>query len=70
MNVPIPEGTTSKMLTVDITKTHLKVGLKGKPLLIDGKFHKQVKKGESIWCLETAKNGSRILEISLTKKEG
>lgn len=70
MNVPIPEGTTSKMLTVDITKTHLKVGLKGQPLLIDGKFHKQVKKGESIWCLETAKNGSRILEISLTKKEG
>jgi len=70
VNVPIPEGTTSKMLTVDITKTHLKVGLKGQPLLIDGKFHKQVKKGESIWCLETAKNGSRILEISLTKKEG
>ena len=29
VNVVIPEGTTSKQLTVDIAKTHLKVGLKG-----------------------------------------
>ena len=69
VNIPIPEGTTSKMLTVDIAKTHLKVGLKGQPLMIDGALSKMVKKGDSIWCLETAKSGQRILQISLTKKD-
>ena len=57
------------MLTVDIQKTHLKVGLKGQPLMIDGELHKQVKKGDSIWCLETTNDGKRILQISLTKKD-
>ena len=70
VNVPIPDGTTSKMLTVEITKERLKVGLKGQPLMIDGLFHKPVKKGDSIWCLETDTRGRRILQISLTKKEG
>lgn len=68
MNVPIPEGTTSKMLTVIIEKERLKVGIKGQPLMLDGKFHKQVKKGDSIWCLESDE-GKRVLQISLTKKE-
>ena len=70
VNVPIPAGTTSKQLTVDIQKEHLKVGIKGQPLMIDGKLHKAVKKGDSIWCLETDDSGARILQISLTKKEG
>ena len=69
VNIVIPEGTTSKMLTVDIAKTHLKVGLKGQPLMIDGALSKMVKKGDSIWCLETDKSGQRILQISLTKKD-
>lgn len=65
----IPEGTTSKQLTVDIQKTHLKVGIKGQPLMIDGELHKQVKKGDSIWCIETVASGERVLQISLTKKD-
>ena len=69
MNIKIPTGTTSKQLTVDITKTHLKVGVKGQPLIIDGDLHKNVKKGDCIWCLEPLGNGDRILQISLTKKE-
>ena len=69
VNVAIPEGATSKTLTVDITKTHLKVGLKGQPLMIDGDFHKQVKKGDSIWCIETDNEGKRFLQLSLTKKD-
>ena len=61
-------GITSKQLTVDIQKEHLKVGIKGQPLIIDGKLCSQVKKGDSIWCLETSENDKRILTISLTKR--
>lgn len=45
------------------------MGLKGQPLMIDGELHKLVKKGDSIWCLETDDSGKRVLQISLTKKD-
>ena len=38
-----------------ITKKHLKVGIKGQPLIIDGDFPKEVKLDESTWCLEDKK---------------
>ena len=38
--------------------------------MIDGKLHKAVKKSDSIWCLETDDSGQKILQISLTKKDG
>ena len=38
-----------------ITKKHLKVGVKGQPLIIDGDFPKEVKVDESTWCLEDKK---------------
>ena len=69
VNIVIPEGITAKMLTVDITKTHLKVGVKGQPLMIEGPFHKPVKKSDSIWCIETDNAGKRFLQLSLTKKD-
>jgi len=61
VNVPIPEGIKAKQLTVDIAKQHLKVGVKGEPLLIDGPLHKMVKKSDSIWCIETMDAGERVL---------
>lgn len=69
VNIQIPEGVTSKQLTVDIAKAHLKVGVKGQPLMIDGPFHKPVKKGDSLWCIETDNTGKRFLQLSLTKKD-
>jgi hypothetical protein len=69
VNITIPEGITSKQLTVDIQKTHLKVGVKGQPLMIDGDFTKPVKKGDSIWCIESSSSGERFLQLSLTKKD-
>jgi len=59
--VPIPAGVTSKQLTVDIQKQHLKVGLKGEPALVDGSLPEIVKKDDSIWCVETRPDGQRIL---------
>ena len=37
--------------------------------MIDGDFHKQVKKGDSIWCIETLGSGKRILQLTLTKRD-
>ena len=45
----------AKDLTVSIEKKHLKVGLKGHPLIIDGDFPKEVKLDECTWCLEDKK---------------
>ena len=38
-----------------IEKKHLKVGVKGQPLIIDGDFPKEVKLDECTWCLEDKK---------------
>ena len=56
------------MMAIDIAKKHLKVGLKGQPLIIDRPLMNEVKKSDSIWCLETDGNGDKVLQISLTKK--
>lgn len=52
VRVPVPKGTLSRQLNVEIKKTRLKVGLKGKEPLIDGEFHKPIKQGDSFWTIE------------------
>ena len=53
----------AKDLTVQIEKKHLKVGLKGHPLIINGDFIKEIKLDESTWVLED----KTTLLISLEK---
>ena len=50
-------------MTVQIEKKHLKVGLKGHPLIINGDFIKEIKLDESTWVLED----KTTLLISLEK---
>lgn len=37
--------------------------------MIDGDLCKPVKKGDSLWCIETLANGKRCLQLNLTKKD-
>ena len=53
--VPLAGAYKAKDLNVTIAKKHLKVGIKGQPLIIDGELPKEVKLEESTWCLEDKK---------------
>jgi len=55
LRVPLGGVYKAKDLTVNIEKRHLKVGVKGQPLMIDGDFPKEVKLEECTWCLEDKK---------------
>mmetsp|Transcript_2748 Transcript_2748/g.2909 ORF Transcript_2748/g.2909 Transcript_2748/m.2909 type:complete len:348 (-) Transcript_2748:157-1200(-) len=63
VTVPVPPGTKTKQLVVDITNTKLKVGMKGQTPLIDGPLHKRVIVDDCFWTLEDG----REISISLQK---
>jgi len=52
VKIPVPKGTSAKALFIEIKKNHLKVGLKGQPLLIDQDFHKPVIVEDCFWTVE------------------
>jgi len=55
LRVPLNGAYKARDLSVVIEKKHLKVGVKGQPLIIDGDFPKEVKLDECTWCLEDKK---------------
>ena len=51
--IPLPPGTKTKMLDVDIRNTRFKVNIMGSALpLVEGEFHKRVIVDDSLWTLE------------------
>eukprot|EP00246_Nothoceros_aenigmaticus_P003560 TRINITY_DN14737_c0_g1_i1.p1 TRINITY_DN14737_c0_g1~~TRINITY_DN14737_c0_g1_i1.p1 ORF type:complete len:332 (+),score=77.66 TRINITY_DN14737_c0_g1_i1:175-1170(+) len=64
VHVPVPEGTKSRGVTCEIKKTHLKVGLKGQPPIVEGELFNPVKPDDCFWSLEDGK----IVSVLLTKK--
>ncbi|CAN4120830.1 unnamed protein product [Withania somnifera] len=65
INVPVPPGTKSRFIVVEIKKTSLKVGLKNQPLILDGEYFKEVKVDDCYWSLEDQKE----ISILLTKQD-
>ena len=69
VRVPVPEGTKSRMLNVDITNTRLKISLKGSSeSIVDGAFHERVVVDDSLWTLEDGKEV--VLTITKDNKMG
>lgn len=66
LRVPLPIAAKGKDMVVKVDKKHLKVGLKGHPLIIDGDFPKEVKLEETTWVLEDKK--SLLLTIEKVNK--
>ncbi len=60
----LPSGTRGKQLDVRIQGSHLLVGLKGSPPIVDGDLHKPIKPSEeeSYWTLEDNKEVTIFLQ--------
>lgn len=56
LRVPLRQVLRPRDLTVVINKRHLKVGIKGQPLIIDGELDADVKIEESTWVLQDGRN--------------
>ncbi|CAG9560479.1 unnamed protein product [Danaus chrysippus] len=56
LRVPLRQVLRPRDLLVIINKRHLKVGIKGQPLIIDGELDADVKVEESTWVLQDGRN--------------
>ncbi|XP_031499309.1 protein BOBBER 1 [Nymphaea colorata] len=66
VNIPVPRGTKSRFVGCEIKRSHLKVGLKGQPPIIDGELYMPVKVDDCFWSIEDEK----AISILLTKHNG
>lgn len=69
--IPLPAGTSAKMLDVKIGINDFKVSMKGKggEPIVEGKWNKKIKEDESLWSIEKEDNKS-ILNVTIEKFEG
>eukprot|EP00270_Netrium_digitus_P014032 TRINITY_DN4727_c1_g1_i1.p1 TRINITY_DN4727_c1_g1~~TRINITY_DN4727_c1_g1_i1.p1 ORF type:complete len:355 (+),score=100.61 TRINITY_DN4727_c1_g1_i1:200-1264(+) len=63
VQIPVPKGTKAKLVTVDFKRRHLKAGLKGKDLILDGQLWAEVKPDDCFWSIEDG----TTLSVLLTK---
>uniref|UniRef100_A0A0E0K556 CS domain-containing protein n=1 Tax=Oryza punctata TaxID=4537 RepID=A0A0E0K556_ORYPU len=61
MTIPVPQGTKSSLVTYEIMKNHLKVGLKGYSSIIDGELFLPVKVDDCLWTIEDGDTLSILL---------
>lgn len=66
--VPVPAETKSRDLIVDIQRKHLKVGLKGRPPIVDGELHKKIIVEDCFWTLEEDAAGRKEVVVSMQKE--
>jgi hypothetical protein len=69
LTIPISATLRARDLDISLTKTHLKVAIKGQNPIIDADFHKQIRVDDSTWTLETVKAGKEVA-VHLDKANG
>lgn len=62
LTIPVPPGSKSRDLVVEINKKRLKIGLKGKEAILEGELCKEIKLEESTWTLDDNKEINLHLE--------
>jgi len=61
VNVILPEGATSKTISVSLTSKKLVVKMKTGAVIVEGDWHKAIKTDDSLWCIETDSAGKKFL---------
>jgi len=64
--VNVRPGVRAKQIVCDIGGESLKVGIKGEPLIIEGKLHSKIKSDDCTWTLLD----NKVVQISLEKFDG
>jgi len=63
VTVPVPAGIKGSQIICDIKNKEIKLGLKGKDLILDGALQKKVNAEEAIWTLETNNTGKCVVIV-------
>eukprot|EP00928_Gymnodinium_smaydae_P063821 TRINITY_DN47300_c0_g1_i1.p1 TRINITY_DN47300_c0_g1~~TRINITY_DN47300_c0_g1_i1.p1 ORF type:complete len:354 (+),score=134.06 TRINITY_DN47300_c0_g1_i1:77-1063(+) len=61
--IPVPPGVKAKQIVCDIGTETLKLGIKGEPLILNGKLHAKVKPDDCMWTLVD----NKIVQITFEK---
>jgi len=69
LTIPISATLRGRDLDVVLTKSHLRVAIRGQNPIIDADLHKQIKMDDSTWTLETVPAGKEIA-VHLEKANG
>ncbi|KAL9134136.1 MAG: hypothetical protein Q9175_004683 [Cornicularia normoerica] len=70
ITVAVPSNLRGKDIVVDMTKTKLKVGVKGQEPFIDGPLPHEIHPSESTWTLEPTSSGKDIsIHLDKTNKQ-
>ena len=68
ISVPVPPGTRGKDCAVNMSKTHLSVGLKGQAPILAGDLEDVIIMDDSMWSVVMGKEAA--IEVTLTKARG
>mmetsp|Transcript_77434 Transcript_77434/g.250554 ORF Transcript_77434/g.250554 Transcript_77434/m.250554 type:complete len:340 (-) Transcript_77434:22-1041(-) len=61
--VPVRPGLKAKQIVCDIGSDSLKVGVKGEPMILEGKFHAKIKPDDCMWTLVD----NKLIQITIDK---
>lgn len=67
--ITLPDNIKAKDLDVKIDTEYFKVAVKGQPPIVEGKLHRKIKKGDTLWSLESDGN-KRVMQVTFTKVDG
>lgn len=70
MYIPVPKDTRAKNMNINIGTTKCLVAIKGQTPIVDGEFTEKIKADDSIWTVEDAEDGGKVVHLAIQKWAG